>query len=84
MSIYNAGLYLNHDKDLTEEDIQIWHFGPGDVGTKFKLSTGWFFEAHPPHPSIPTLGDIKFDLNYLYSTYGHIAPTVVWLVSECE
>ena len=35
--------------DLTEEDIQIWYFGPDDVGTKFRLSTWTYFSfaAYP-------------------------------------
>jgi hypothetical protein len=45
-----AGLYLNHDMDLTEEDIQIWYFGPDDVGTKFKLST-WTYFSFADHPA---------------------------------
>ena len=29
--------------DLTEEDIQIWYFGPDDVGTKSKCPRSWIF-----------------------------------------
>lgn len=48
--------------DLTEEDIQIWYFGPDDVGTtEFKLSTWTYFSfaAHRRTP-ITTIGDIKY------------------------
>jgi len=55
---YNAGLYLNHNMDLTEEGIQIWYFGPDDVVTKSKCPP----TRRLPHrdTSTPTIGNIYY------------------------
>jgi len=76
--------------DLTEEDIQIWYFGPDDVGTKFKLSTWTYFIFSTLSGTRIKIEDIEYlgeshriscmctnytSPNYLYSAYGHIPPT---------
>lgn len=58
----NAGLYLNHDMDLTEEDIQIWYFGPDGVGTKSKCPRPCFFfvSLYYSRCTHPTMGNIEY------------------------
>jgi hypothetical protein len=50
-SAYDTGLYLDLDMDLTEEDVQIWYFGPDDVGTKSKCPPGLILVSQ--HSRVP-------------------------------
>ena len=77
--------------DLTEEDIQIWYFGPDAMWVpSSNCPPGLILVSQPgAYPGI-TIGDIKYSgeshciscictnytsPNYLYPTYGYIAPS---------
>jgi hypothetical protein len=64
-SCIERGTLSNHDMDLTEEDTQIWYFGPDDRAPSSKCPPGLILVSQHtrrprPHPSIPTIGDIKY------------------------